>query len=316
MARIVKVATISMNLCEYSKKPRDMSLTDYEIMWLDKNISQVLPDKPDLIVLPECCDVPDGIPLDDMRRYFEERGEKTVDHIRKIARENNVYIMFGAYRFLPDKTARNSCYMIGRQGETVGIYDKNYIVPTETKFHNIQCGESETIFECDFGRVGAIICFDINFDEMRLKYKRAKPDLMVFISYFGGGLMRNFFAFDTRSYFVASCAYGCPGEIINPLGLSLCVTSYHYNYVVKEINLDYEVVHMDNHREKIRRAKEKYGSLLEVIGDVGYVGVAIISYFGTDKTVRDILAEFEISDVEEYLEYARRHRAGQVKNKN
>ncbi len=247
MAKKVKIATFSLNPIPYSSIPKGKSILQAEIEWLDKNVTQVLADKPDLIVLPECCDRPSDMPLGALHEYYRERGDKYLEHVKTLAKQNHCYIAFGAHRFLEDGTGYNSCYMIDRSGDIVGIYDKNHLVPLETENNNLYCGQQENIFECDFGKVGAVICFDLNFEEIRQKYKKAQPKLMLFPSNFGGGLMRNFFAFDTRSYFVSSCGYGCPSEIINPLGESLGSTSNHYNYVIRTVNLDYEIVHLDGH---------------------------------------------------------------------
>ncbi len=307
MAKNVKIATFSLNPIPYSSIPQEKSVLQAEIEWLDKNIAQVLGDKPDLIVLPECCDRPDGTPLDKLHEYYAERGDKYLAHIREIAKRNRCYIAYGAHRFLEDGTGYNSCYMVGRDGEIVGIYDKNYIVPAETGNNNIYCGQKETLFECDFGKVGAVICYDLNFEEIRQKYKKAQPKLVLFPSNFGGGLMRNFFAFDTRSYFVSSCGYNCSSEIINPLGVSLGTTSNHYNYVIRTVNLDFEIVHLDGHWDKIRAIKDKYGETVEVT-DIGYIGVVMMTYHGEDKTMKEILREFDGRTVDEYLDFARAHR--------
>ena len=308
MAKFVKVATFMFNPVLLKDKPQDMDVVDYEIAWIEENINKVLIDKPDLIVLPEVCDRPGDIKAEDTTAYYAYRGEKVVNRMQQIAKQNNCYIALGAVRTADDGFNRNSLTMIDRQGNVMGHYDKNHLVlPSENVKSNCICGREGTIFECDFGRVGAVICFDLNFEEIRAKYKKLKPDLMLFSSNFGGGLMKNFFAFETRSYFVSACGYECPAEIINPLGETLKKTANHYNYLVEKLNLDFAVVHLDNHRAKMRRAKEKYGELLK-IDDIGFIGVSLLTYFGTDTTAKDILKEFDIIDVDEYLDLNRRLR--------
>ena len=308
MARYVKVATIAMNTIGVANKPADQSILEYEIAHVDAHIKQVLPDKPDLIVLPEVCDRPHDLSVQGQKEYYKERGDGYVRHMQEVAKANHCYIGFGSHRFLEDGTGRNSFYMIGRNGEIVGIYDKNHIVPAETTNLNILCGEDIAIFDCDFGRVGAILCFDLNFQEVLSKYKKADPDLMIFSSMFGGGLMKNFLAFDNRCYLVTSCAGSNPGDIINPLGVCLGTTCVAEHYVVRTLNLDYEVVHRDNHKGKFVEMKEKYGELIER-EHIGYVGVDLLTYKGTDKTIKDILAEYDVITCEEYLEFSRQHRA-------
>ena len=308
MSKYVKIATFSFNPIRLVDKPKNLDVVDYEIEWLEKNIDQVLVDKPDLIVMPEICDKPMDLPESDAFSYFEKRGDKVLNFLQKKAKVNSCYIAHSSIRKDIDGSNRNSVMMINRNGEVIGAYNKNYLCPgNEMEAYKCLCGKDATVFNCDFGRVGAVICFDLNFEEMRYKYKNLKPDLMLFSSNFGGGLMKNFFAFDTRSYFVSSCAYDCPAEIINPLGVTLKKTTNHYNYLIETLNLDYAIVHLDRNWEKIKKAKEKYGQLLKV-EDVGYIGVVMLVYEGNDTTAKDILKEFKILDADEYLNWSREQR--------
>ena len=307
MAKKVKIVTFSFNPAVLKYKPREQSIVDYEIEWLNSKIQPVLMEKPDLIVMPEVCDRPMDLPREQFSVYYEERGKKVVEYMQKLARENRCYIAHSAVLKAEDGLNRNSVQMIDREGNLIGCYDKNYLCPPgENLYSNCICGKDATIFECDFGRVGAILCFDLNFEEMRQKYKALKPDLMLFSSNFGGGLMKNFFAFDTRSYFVSSCAYDCPAEIINPLGETIRKTTNHYNYMVETVNLDYAIVHLDHNWEKIRLAREKY-PLLE-LSDVGFIGVVMLTYHGDDTTAKEIVKEFGMRFADEYLDWAREQR--------
>ena len=307
MAKNVKIVTFSFNPARLQNKPEKQSVVDYEIEWLNKHIQPVLIEKPDLIVMPEVCDLPMDIERETKVAYYEERGERVLNFLKGVAKENHCYIAHSAVRKAEDGYNRNSVQMIDREGNLIGCYDKNYLCPPgENLYSNCICGRDAAIFECDFGRVGAILCFDLNFEEMRKKYKALKPDLMLFSSAFGGGLMKNFFAFDTRSYFVSSCAYDCPAEIINPLGETIRKTTNHYHYIVETINLDFAIVHLDHNWEKIRAAREKYPLLK--LTDVGFIGVVMLSYEGEDTSAKEIVKEFEMRFADEYLDWAREQR--------
>jgi len=67
-------------------------------------------------------------------------------------------------------------------------------------------GREAPVFDCDFGRVAFAICFDLNFDELRLKYVKAKPDLIVFSSVYHGGLMQAYWAYSCRAHFIGAVA--------------------------------------------------------------------------------------------------------------
>ena len=50
-------------------------------------------------------------------------------------------------------------------------------------------GEGAKVFETDFGRIGAIICFDLNFQELLEDYKNKGVELLCMLSAFNGGFM-------------------------------------------------------------------------------------------------------------------------------
>lgn len=308
MAKYVRVAAISIHPRSILDKPTNQDVFDYVIGWLKQEIEQVLPEKPDLIVIPECCDRPREMTLEEVQAYYASRNDEVQSYLRSVAKDNHCYVAYGYVREADDGMRRNSCIMIDRDGNEMGAYDKNFPTIGEKDMYKVLPGDKETIFECDFGRVGAVICFDLNFEEIRAKYKKAKPDIMVFPSNFGGGLMRHFFAYDTQSYFVAACGWNCPAEVINPLGETLSITELtsYYDYVLQTINLDYVVCHLDFNKDKIRAAKEKYGSALKMrVG--GYTALVMLSCESDKMTIMDIVKEFDIELVDDYFARSKAH---------
>ena len=59
-------------------------------------------------------------------------------------------------------------------------------------------GTDAPCFETDFGRVGMLICFDLNFREVRDALARGKPDVVVFSSMYRGGLQAQALAYQLR----------------------------------------------------------------------------------------------------------------------
>lgn len=309
MSRYVKVASVPITIPQISQKPEGMHLSDYMVSVIRRHVNAVLPDKPDLIVLSEACDRPYGMDFTEVRAFYDERGDRSLRGIAEIAKENNCYIAVGLARDDENGKRYNSCVMIDRKGEVLGYYDKNYVVPWETPRYGIQPGEDITVFECDFGRVGAIICYDLNFDELRKKYYEAKCDLIVFPTHFHGGMLNNIFAHETKAYFVNCYAsrYGA-ATAYDPLGHEIATSGEYYRYLVVDLNLDYEVCHTDNHYEKFAAAKKKYGAGFQV-SHHDKIGTVIISSEMPDVTIQDIIKEFDIMPRDEYLRIAREHRA-------
>lgn len=268
---------------------------------------QILPDKPDLIVVPEACDRPSGLSSERLNEYYRVRKDQVREFFAETARQNDCYIVYSAYRQMPDGTGRNSSVLIDRKGNIAGIYNKNH--PTIGEIDKgIACGREAPIVECDFGRVAMAICFDLNFDELRLKYVEAKPDLILFSSMYHGGLMQGYWAYSCRSHFVGAIAgRGTCSEIRNPLGEIVASNTNYFDYAVARVNLDCELVHLDYNWERLRKVKAKYGPKVK-ISDPGCLGAVLISSEHETVTVDDMIEEFDIERLDDYFARSLAHR--------
>ncbi|OHB75218.1 MAG: hypothetical protein A2Z25_04970, partial [Planctomycetes bacterium RBG_16_55_9] len=259
-----------------------------------------LPDKPDLIVVPEACDRPSGFSVEKLKEYYQVRGDQIRQFFAETARQNNCYIVYSAYRQMPDGTGRNSSVLIDRKGNVAGIYNKNH--PTIGEIDKgIACGQKAPVVECDFGRVAMAICFDLNFDKLRLQYVEAKPDLIVFSSMYHGGLMQGYWAYSCRSHFVGAIAdKGTRSEIYNPLGEVVASNTNYFDFTVARVNLDCALVHLDYNWERLRKLKAKYGPKVK-ISDPGCLGSVLISSEHEMVSVDDMIKEFEIERLDDYF---------------
>jgi hypothetical protein len=268
--------------------------------------AQVLPDKPDLIVVPEACDRPAGFSLDKRLEYYRVRTDQIQQFFAQTARENKCYIVYSAAREMEDGTWRNSSILIDRAGTVAGIYNKNHVVIEETTQAGILCGRDAPVFDCDFGRVAFAICFDLNFDELRLKYKQAKPDLLIFSSMYHGGLMQAYWAYSCRCHFVGAVA-GLPCEIRTPLGEVIASNSNYFDYVVATVNLDCRLVHLDYNWNRLKALKDKYGPKVTV-KDPGYLGSVLVTSEHETISVEQMIQEFDIELLDDYMQRALAHR--------
>ena len=91
------------------------------------------------------------------------------------------------------------------------------------------------MIQCDFGRVVCAICFDLNFDELRLRYVQARPDLILFSSMYHGGLMQNYWAYSCRSHFIGAIN-GLQCTVISPLGELLAASTNYFHHITTTVN--------------------------------------------------------------------------------
>lgn len=307
-ANYVRVATIGARVPKLDKTMGPQKMVDEVILFWKKELEQVIYDKPDLIVLPENSDFPGGLSQAERNEFVKVRQNQILDYFASVAKANNCYIVFGMRR--EDNGGYwNSAVLLDRQGETAGIYNKNF--PTIGEMENgIKVSDEVPVFECDFGRLAIAICYDLNFDNIREKYVALKPDIIVFPSVYHGGFVQSIWAYTCRAYFVGSISGNGPknsrSEILNPLGEIISSSTNYFDYTVASINLDVELAHLDYNWGRLRALKKKYGNAV-TITDPGSLGAVMIASEDKDVNVKQMIKEFQIELLDEYFD--RSHQA-------
>ncbi len=306
MARYVKVSALAPAYPEFGPHKDAPALVNAMIRHLDDQLTSVLCDQPDLVVLPEVCDRPANLSPVQRQAYYAARGDQIRDHLMTVARQAGCNIAYSADRSLPDGSMRNSTQFINRQGGLDGIYNKNHLVTTELEESGILYGKDAPLIRTDFGTLGAAICFDLNFKELRQKYEKSQPELLVFSSMYHGGLVQNYWAYSCRSWFIGSVA-GNQCTIINPLGDLVARSTNYYPFITADINLDYKVAHIAYNEAKFAAAKQKYGSKVRIY-DPGHVGAVLLTSESDDITAHDLVQEFAIELWDDYYARSLAHR--------
>lgn len=84
---------------------------------------------------------------------------------RELAIKYNVNIITGSVPSLEGDVLKNVGYLCHRNGH-IDQYEKLHITPDETKFWGIRGGKKLQVFETDAGKVGILICYDVEFPEL------------------------------------------------------------------------------------------------------------------------------------------------------
>lgn len=270
-----------------------------------RRVSDVLANRPDIVVLPELCDRPaGGVAADE---YYAVRGDRVRDALAELAHEHRCYLTYPALRVDADGRRRNSVQIIGRDGELVGTYDKNYPTIEEMDQKGISPGTEAPVFDLDVGSVACLVCFDLNFAELRERYTAAGPDLLLFCSAFHGGHLQTAWAYSAGAYLVSAVYPPAPSAIISPVGHLMAQTTNYHAEVTARVNLDRLVVHLDDHWDKLRALKQKYGTGVEIL-DPGLLGSALVTSETPERSMADLAAEFELTPTPAYLDRSRDHR--------
>ena len=193
----------------------------------------------------------------------------------------------------------NSIALIGPSGQMLGVYHKVYLTVGEIE-SGLRSGCGATVVDTQIGRLGGIICFDLNFEAIRKAYRALRPDVLAFASMYHGGLMQQLWAYECRSFFASALPF-IGGGILDPFGRALALTDCYSSVAVAEVNLDRVMVHLDYNRERFLEIKRKYLGEVEV--DVPPdIGPALITSTSDKRTAWDIAKEFDLELLDAYFE--------------
>ncbi len=299
--RIVGVSTISyIGGC----------INEKVIKTLEGYIDTAALDKPDIIVLTEgVVQNTQGSASQDEKNNKSElisEGGTITGFFSRKAKEHKIYIIASYWRKNEQGKGRyNSAVLFDREGRMAGAYDKVYPTIGELE-RGILPGESAKVFQTDFGKIGALICFDLNFRELMTELRNKEAELVCFLSNYRGGFVVRSLAFENQMFFASSV----PGEnsvIVDPMGRVLAESSAYGKIIFSKINLDSKVVHIDYNIERVAALKKKYGDLVK-IEVFSPEAVYFVSSLHPEKSIGDMIREFNIETYDEYRDRARSER--------
>jgi len=98
-------------------------------------------------------------------RALAEHTERMKDEMVKLAVSYNINIITGSMFEYEDQELRNVSFLCRRDG----TYDSQYklhATPDERSYWGVTGGDSLKVFETDAGRIGILICYDVEFPEL------------------------------------------------------------------------------------------------------------------------------------------------------
>lgn len=130
--------------------------------------------KSDFIMFPEFFNTPllqpyNHLPEMEAMRKLAELTEEIVVKIQEYAVSYNVNIISGSMPILEDNKLYNATYLCQRNGKT-DEYRKIHITPNERKYYGMVGGDKIQVFDTDCGKVGILVCYDVEFPELSRIY--------------------------------------------------------------------------------------------------------------------------------------------------
>jgi len=98
-------------------------------------------------------------------RKLAEYTEPLVDELQKLAISNNINIITGSMPEVIDGDLYNIGYLCHRDGR-MDRYEKLHVTPDEKSVWGTVGGNTISTFETDCGKVGILICYDVEFPEL------------------------------------------------------------------------------------------------------------------------------------------------------
>jgi predicted amidohydrolase/GNAT superfamily N-acetyltransferase len=126
--------------------------------------------KGDLLLFPELFNAPlmAQYGQEDPPQAVRSLAEQTT-HIReellKLAVSYNINIVAGSLPEFDGEKLRNVSYLCRRDGTWDAQY-KLHITPDETEYWGLQGGTELKVFQTDVGKIGILICYDVEFPEL------------------------------------------------------------------------------------------------------------------------------------------------------
>lgn len=194
----------------------------------------------------------------------------------------------------------NSQVVVSPEGNLLGVYHKCNLTIPEIE-NGLSPGTKAVTIDTAIGRLGGVICFDLNFRWLLEQYIVQKPDILCFSSmYHGSSMVQGMWAYECRSYF----ASGLPiyeGGTVTPHGEMIDRTHRSNPCSHAQVNLDRALLHCDFNRVKFKDIHLKYGR--EVRIEVpAHTGTALLFSESEKRTAMDLCKEFDLELLDTYFE--------------
>jgi len=266
----------------------------------------------DLAVLPEVA--VNGEAGDDAFAHSFPLEGAVKDSFARKAREHQCYIVAPMYLLegLQQKQVSNAGVLFDRQGKVAGIYRKLHPAVSDggSMEGGITPGKAAPVFDCDFGKLGIQICFDIYFDYGWRELARKGADLVVWPSQTPQTAQPAFRALQHR-YYIVSSTWRNNASIFEPTGRITSQLKPPGQILVEEVDLSYAILPWSSKLQKGDSLRKKYG---RKVGFRYYEDEDCGLFWSNDPrvTIRQMIEPLGLVEMEDHMRQVRGffHKAG------
>jgi predicted amidohydrolase len=218
-------------------RPRNTASAEASVAQFVDVLTRHAPRGMDLVCLPEgvsvigtgkdCPDVGEPVP-----------GPTTIA-LGKVARELKCYLVVGLYERV-GQVVYNTAVLLDRTGDIAGTYRKTHLPQAEFD-QGLSPGSEFPVFDTDFGRVGLMICWDLQFPEVARKLAVAGAEVIALPIWGGTEVLARARAIENHVFLVSS-SYDMKSYVVDPTGEVLAEATAERPVVATTVDLNKPII--------------------------------------------------------------------------
>ncbi len=172
-----------------------------------------------------------------------------LEAMAEVARRNNCYIVLPMYRRMENNRTENVAVLLDRDGRVTGQYSKIHCVDSARQGcleGGIDGGSEANVFQCDFGRLGLQICFDMFYDDGWRALEEQGADLVVWTT-MSPGRRKTAARAIQHQYYILTSTWRHNAGLYDPTGECVAAVDHpqkpgEASVLVSQVDLSYALV--------------------------------------------------------------------------
>jgi predicted amidohydrolase len=252
--------------------------------------------QPDIICLPELFLFPGKRPP--LSEIAEAPAGELAAPFVQFAKDHGCYVAYSGYTVEAGRYY-NAVLLIDRTGRVCGEYRKTRLTTGEMRRGLTPGPLQPQGFQTDFGRVGAQVCFDIEWHDGWRQLRDSGVEIVLFPSAFAAGRAVNMRACQNQLIVVSSTRKDT-SKIVDITGETIAATSRWHRWACAPVNLERAFLHTWPFNQRFEKIQAKYGRDL-VITTFGEEEWSILESRSPELRIADVLREFELETYAEHI---------------